>query len=558
MLRLLAFNVLLVFLPATGILYLDTYEEKLLEAQERSMVQQGRVLAAALASPDGLDSTRARAILNQVEQRFTARLRVLDRDGLLVADSARLGPRREAPTVAGAAGSRELAGAESGQGQESEPETDPRSNLLYRAGALVVRAGHSLLDRLGLSRPTYHGSGRDLYDPAAPFEGPEVGAALGGRYGAVTRPSPGQRSVTLYCAIPVRGGAGLGDVPGGGEVVGAVLVSQSTLRLLSDLYETRLAIVRVVALSLLVAGVLSLMVSTTIVRPLAELRRQAAELVDRRGRLRGRFRGSRRRDEIGDLARALEELSRRLGEHLSFIESFAGDVSHEFKNPLAAIRSATQMLAEVEAPDERRRFLRVVEREVARMERLLSGVREVSELDSALEGESRGPIVLGDILGGVVAGWQARGPLGVEVRSAMPEGEVRVLASADRLVQIFDNLLDNALSFAPPASAVEVSLTVEAAAGAPGPLPGGPVHHPGGRFAVVLVGDRGQGIPPEHLQRIFDRFFTWRPGQPAAKSHHSGLGLAIVKAIAEGYGGTVAAGNRPGGGAVFTVRLPLA
>ena len=68
--------------------------------------------------------------------------------------------------------------------------------------------------------------------------------------------------------------------------------------------------------------------------------------------------------------------------------------------------------------------------------------------------------------------------------------------------------------------------------------------------------DRGPGIPEAHLDRIFDRFFTWRPDELGSRNGHTGLGLAIVKAIVDGYGGSIAARNRPEGGARFEVRLP--
>ena len=107
---------------------------------------------------------------------------------------------------------------------------------------------------------------------------------------------------------------------------------------------------------MIVAIILSWLVATTIVRPLRRLRLEAGAILDRRGRLRGRFRGSRKHDEIGDLSRALERLTRRLDEHVRFIESFAADVSHEFKNPLASIRTATEMLAEVDEQEQRETF----------------------------------------------------------------------------------------------------------------------------------------------------------------------------------------------------------
>jgi signal transduction histidine kinase len=74
---------------------------------------------------------------------------------------------------------------------------------------------------------------------------------------------------------------------------------------------------------------------------------------------------------------------------------------------------------------------------------------------------------------------------------------------------------------------------------------------------VLSVADQGPGIPPEHLERVFDRFFSYRPDDPQARRDHAGLGLAIVKAIVEAYGGSVSVENRAGGGAMFTIRLPL-
>src|SRR5262249_6692602 len=113
-----------------------------------------------------------------------------------------------------------------------------------------------------------------------------------------------------------------------------------------------------------------------------------------------------------------------------------------------------------------------------------------------------------------------------------------VRASADRLTQVFENLLDNASSFAPEGSLVRVSLAREAGA------------------AIVRVEDEGPGIPPEHLARIFDRFFTYRPAAAPAAPRHSGLGLSIVKTIVDGYRRSIAAENRAAGGTVLTVTLP--
>jgi two-component system sensor histidine kinase ChvG len=520
--RLLLFNILLVFLPAAGFFYLEVYEKELLEAQERAMVQQGRIAAAALAGQGNLEGAGAKALLGRLQGRTESRLRIVDRRGNLLADSARLVPRKETPTSPTSPRTGRL------ESYELERDPGPRSNPLYRLGVWVYRTLKTV--ERPFSPPEPPRDTETVYARGGPLLGPEVRAALSGRYGATTRPTAGQRSVTLYSAIPVRSG---------GQVVGAVLVSQSTYRILLALYDVRLDIFRVVLASVLAAAVLSLLVSATIARPLRQLSDQASAVVDRRGRLRGRFRGSRRRDEIGDLARGLEELTGRLERHLHFIESFASDVSHELKNPLASIRTATEMLGEVEDPADRRRFLEIAWREVARMEHLLSSVREISRIDARLEAEPAEPVDLRELLPAVLDSFRLRANGGVRIDLHAPDGPVRTMATPERLAQVFENLLDNAIGFSPPGGEVTVELIAEPDA------------------AVVVIGDRGPGIPEEHRERIFDRFFTWRPQEAQARNGHTGLGLAIVKAIAEGYGGSVTAQSRQdGGGARFEVRLP--
>jgi two-component system sensor histidine kinase ChvG len=332
----------------------------------------------------------------------------------------------------------------------------------------------------------------------------------------------------VYVAHPIRSG---------GRVTGAVLASQSTFTILQDLYTVRLGVLRIFVVSVVVALVLSFLVATTIVQPLRQLRQEAGEILDRRGRLRGRFHGSRKHDEIGDLSRALERLTSRLDERVGFVETFAADVSHEFKNPLASIRMATEMLAEVEEPAQRKRFLRMVEQEIARMESLLAGVREVALIDAQLSTETRQRVDLGALLGRIVEGFQLRERDRVTISLDTPSAHCDVSASEDRLIQVFVNVLENAVSFSNV-----VNVKVECA----------------DHLAVVTILDRGPGIPESNLSRVFDRFFTHRPDETKSRRSHTGLGLSIVKAIVEGYGGTITAANNPEGGGRFEIRLPQA
>jgi two-component system, OmpR family, sensor histidine kinase ChvG len=508
--RLLAFNLLLVFLPVAGVYYLDTYERQLLDAQERAMVQEGRVLAAALSDRGPLEGLDAEALLTRLRQQSEARLRVVDAEGRVLADSSRLGPKLEGDADARA--------------QSGRVRDDP----LYRVGAWLYRQVEWLLGAAPLSdsAPADGGS------VSAVVATPEIRAALAGRYGARTRASPGgRRSMTLFSALPVWNG---------GRVVGAVEVSQSTARLFRALDQTRLGVFKVFLASVGVAVVLSLLVSTTFVRPLRRLRDESRAILDRRGRLRGHFGGSRRRDEIGELARALEELSRRLEDHARFTESFAADLGHELKNPLASIRSATEVLAEIDTPAERRRFLALVEREVARMEHLVTGSRELARIDAGIETEERQLVELSGLLAAIVDGYRMRAGAepGIEFLPA-PE-PLSTHGVPERLTAVFENILDNARSFSPTGGTVRLQLARQ------------------GAWAVATVTDDGPGLSPGSEELIFSRFYSYRPGQAKSDEGHTGLGLALVKAIVEGYGGSITAATRSEGGAAFTVRLPLA
>jgi two-component system sensor histidine kinase ChvG len=507
--RLLAFNLLLVFLPVAGVYYLDTYERQLLDAQERAMVQEGRVLAAALSERGPLEVRDAEALLMRLRQQSEARLRIVDGDGRVLADSSRLGPKLE---DAGARSYRERV----------------RDDPLYRVGAWLYRQAEWLLGTTAGLEPELADGG----SVAVVVATPEVRAALAGRYGARARASPGgRRSMTLFSALPIW------DV---GRAVGAVEVSQSTTRLFRALDQTRLGVFKVFLASVAVAVVLSLLVSTTFVRPLRGLRDESRAILDRRGRLRGHFGGSRRRDEIGELARALEELTRRLEDHARFTESFAADLGHELKNPLASIRSATEILAEVDTAGERRRFLALVQREVARMEHLVTGSRELARIDAGIETEERRPVELNGFLAGIVEGYRLRAGSGPSIAFAPAPEPLSTLGVPERLTAVFENILDNARSFSPPAGTVRLHLARESA------------------WAVAAVTDEGPGLPPGSEELIFSRFYSYRPGQEKSDDGHTGLGLALVKAIVEGYGGSVAAATRPEGGTVVTIRLPLA
>ena len=499
--RLLAFNVVLVFLPIAGVLFLGEYEERLETAEIRDVTHRARLIAAAIAREGTLDENAFEDVIHRAKI-DDLRVRLIDSLGRVVADSREIvAPAPQQP-----------------------PRTD-RRNALYRLGAFLVRP------LVRLIRPPEQPLEVDYFANASRLEGPEIASVLRGREHFEKKISAQQqRSVTLYRMVPVVVG---------GWTVGAVVASKSTFAILQDFYVVRLRVMRIFIASLIVAILISIFFSMSVVRPLRQLRIDARAVLDRRGRLlRGaHFKGSRRLDEIGELSRGLERIMRRLDAHVGYIETFAGDVVHELKNPLASIRNANEMIADVSDPADRRRFVRVIEQEVARMERLLSGVREITIIDAQLATEKPEEVDLGALLTKIVDGFRLREGERVRFQLDMGPGPLAVDASEDRLTQVFENLLDNALSFSPPGSTVIVTVGGEE------------------KEIVTRVADMGPGIPEANMTRIFDRFFTHRPDAARHEGGHTGLGLAIVRTIVEGYGGAIDAANAERG-AVFTVRLP--
>jgi two-component system sensor histidine kinase ChvG len=515
--RLLAFNLLLVFLPVAGILYLDVYENRLLEGEERAMVQQGRLVAAALSEHETIDPARAGDLLSRLGQRGDARLRIYSTGTAVLADSNKIRFPGE-PAMASA----------DGPSTYPVPSKGVRTRVLYQLGAEIAAMRRRLVSvsaRIVVPRRRAPGAGTLEREPP-----PEVLAALAGRYGAATRPTPGQRSLTLYSAVPVRRG---------NAIIGAVLVSQTTFRVLRAVYDVRLRIFEVVVASILAAAMLSTVAAATVVRPLVRLTREASDLAERRSRLPGKFDDASRHDELGDLARSLAELTRRLDEHIRTVEQFASDVSHEFRNPLAAIRSAAEMAGRADTDEQRVRFLDMLTRDVDRLERLVSSVRELARIDTELEQEPLGRVDVGRLLDQLVEGLRLAEPDLPAVVVTVQGGPAVVRASEDRLAQVFENVLANARTFAPAGTRVEVSVTIEASG-----------------EACVVIADRGPGIPPAHLERVFDRFFSYRPGDPPGSRSHTGLGLSIARTIVRGFGGTLTAANRPGGGSLLEIRIP--
>lgn len=218
-------------------------------------------------------------------------------------------------------------------------------------------------------------------------------------------------------------------------------------------------------------------------------------------------------------------------------KDFLDDFSHEVRTPLAGLRSAAETLQHGGLRREDENQLRnVILRQIARIERLVTDLSDLNQIESGRIELRRERVSLRELLNGVCDDLRDR-LAGSAVRLTLAGSDATADIDPVRVQQIFSNLIDNALKHG--GSAGEVILEVERE----------------NSDAVVRVSDQGEGIPAGELDRIFHRFY--RVDKSRSQSvPGSGLGLAIAKHLTLLHGGTIRAYNREGGGATFEVRLP--
>jgi two-component system sensor histidine kinase ChvG len=486
--RLLVVNLLVVLVPIAGLEFARLYERQLLDALERDMQNQAALvrteLEAGLARGEGFGTPAQEAELVSAAKQTRTRIRLVDAEHGMLADSHRFGPP---------------------EGKEPPAPSLTREGMARELGGSLGSLGR----RIGAA------------DPGAPLPTrPELVHAFHGERGTATRVSRDPPAVFLFLAEPVREQ---------GVVRGAVYVTRSTTPVLQEMHRIRRGLTLVLGVALALTALLTLLLAWTISRPLERLAHAARRIAAGDGGVEVPVAGG---GEIGELAEAFREMTRKLEARHRYISSFAADVAHEFKSPLTSIRGAAELLSEGAADDldARRRFLGNIALDAARLDRLVSRLLELSRIDASEEAP-----VLVDLEALVRrAVDRSQGPDGSIVLDYASRVPVILARPADLEAALL-NLIDNALKFSAPGSPVCVAV----------------VGRPGEGFVSVTVSDQGPGIPHPHLPRIFERFFT-----TDADRSGTGLGLAIVKSVVEALAGSVSVESSPGQGTRFCMRLP--
>lgn len=488
--RILAVNIVALLLLAGGFFYLDSYRSRIVDSRVAQTSRESELIAESLAM---VEPAQRDALIERLSRDTGTRLRIFDRNGVTVADSRALGVRNAVLL---------------------DPDKQPWNQT-------VARFLDAVIDTVvGAARaPLY----RERTDGR---QWPDVAATARNVVSTSVWRAP-DRTPVITSAAPL---------PQGQAVMTTVNARDITQTVRIERFRLSLVLAGVTLISIL----LSLFLARTIVRPLRRLARAAVRV--RLGRAREVVvpRLPSRRDEIGSLARALSDMSLALRARIDATEAFAADVTHELKNPLASLRSAVEGLGHVKDPALQEQLLAIVRDDVHRLDRLITDISEASRLDAQLSRAKFEAVDVGAMIAGLVAQRQARGLAhGVRLVFDRAEGDLVANGEGARLERVFDNLIDNALSFSPDGGLVAIWAGRQDA------------------MIVVRVEDEGPGVPQEARDMIFRRFQSIRPSTEAF-GQHSGLGLAIARTIVEAHQGTIAVESREDrlSGARFVVRLP--
>jgi two-component system, OmpR family, sensor histidine kinase BaeS len=297
---------------------------------------------------------------------------------------------------------------------------------------------------------------------------------------------------------------------------------------------TLISLAIAIGVAIATALAISMIVSDRVVTPVRSLAGAAEGIATGRASGRVPVRGD---DEIAQLAGAFNEMAASLQQSEDIRRQLLADVAHELRTPLATVESYLEALADGVLPADEENW-RAIRTETARLHRLVDDLQQVSSAEAHRLDLHPALVSSADLVtDAVTAAGPAYAARGVDIDAHVDPDLPDVNVDRERIAEALANLLSNALRHTPAGGSVHASGR----------------HRDG--WVELAIRDTGDGIAPEHLERIFERFYRVDPARSRA-SGGTGIGLAITRAIVEAHGGTIrAASDGPGHGATLTIRL---
>jgi signal transduction histidine kinase len=358
---------------------------------------------------------------------------------------------------------------------------------------------------------------------------PEIQQALENGLGITTRYSKTLSEPMRYLALPIIDNNFL---------LGYVRVALPLSFIDQRLNRLRNVVVVAAFLTSIIALLLGFWITRNFAKPLRQMRNMAQGVTE------GDYQQHLEidsRDELGDLANALNRMATTLSKVETTQRDFVANASHELKTPLTAIRGFTETLIDDVDMDEltRRNFLEKIQVQTLRLSALASDLLALSRIESDdIDSYSKMNIV--KTIENCCSALQiALADKDLTLKANVPDEKIVILADENSMSQLIDNLVNNAINYTPQGGCITVSLSATE------------------EQAVIEIADNGIGIDPSEQQRIFERFYRVDKSH-SQSSGGTGLGLSIVKHIVVKHEGQVSVESSLGSGSVFRVSLPLA
>jgi signal transduction histidine kinase len=307
-----------------------------------------------------------------------------------------------------------------------------------------------------------------------------------------------------------------------------------------SLWGSEATLIGLLLVAIMVIASVAWLIARTINRPVSELQIAVRELASGDIRARVPVSISGRRDELGALAADFNRMAQRLQQLIENRESLFQEMSHELRSPLARLQAAIELAAQqntAEIPERAR-----IETEIARMNQVIGDMLRYSSLDAQVTVKQQ-LLRVNRKLAEIVAAEQVEAQKANCQLQLTAEPELTVIGDPELIGRGFENIIRNAIRFAPEGSTINIGAQR--------------IHSSDATDTIrVTITDRGPGVPQEHLKKIFDPYFKLNHNKPGVPS--SGLGLAIVKRVFEQHGGSVRAKNNQPSGLAVIVNLPAA
>ena len=328
----------------------------------------------------------------------------------------------------------------------------------------------------------------------------------------------------------------------GDENVGYILVAERANDIKTAIDERKNFVIRTAILVTLVIFVFSFVLNRYFLKPIKNLVDYTKIIKDKSEKKTNIQNLKKRGDELGVLSSSLDDMTHELQKRADSAENFSTDLVHEIRNPLASLKSASEIISETDDKNQRDKLVKILSHDVERIERLITDYSQMLKDEVAITKEQMKKIDLRPIVTSVVDDFNSiymnkRG-IKISLNSNQNGNKIEIMGIENRIEQILANLLENSISFSEDNKKIIVKLSKK------------------NNLVMLDVLDEGSGFKENDTKKIFKRFYSNRPGK---FGEHSGLGLNIVKNLIDLHGGTISASNNNRGkGAKIEIIFPSA